>query len=88
METVCRNVKRWRGGEDIERWVGSGVLVAERQFHKVQGYREIPSLLTALANGASKKAVAEEVKGCVAYDGRESLTFNGIPGNVGQGSHS
>jgi hypothetical protein len=36
--------------------------LAERQFRKVQGYREIPSLLTSLANTASKKAVAEEVK--------------------------
>jgi len=62
VETVCRNVKRWRAGDQIERWVGSGLLVAERQFHKVQGYREIPSLLTALANAVSKKAVADEVK--------------------------
>ena len=62
VETVCRNVKRWRAGDHIERWVGSGLLVAERQFRKVQGYREIPSLLTALANAVSKKAVAEEVK--------------------------
>jgi hypothetical protein len=37
-------------------------LVAEGQFRKVQGYREIPSLLTSLANAGSKKAVAEEVK--------------------------
>jgi hypothetical protein len=28
----------------------------------VQGYREIPSLLTALASAVSKKAVAEEGK--------------------------
>ena len=62
VETVCRNVKRWRGGDHIERWVGSGLLVAERQFHKVQGYREIPSLLTALASAVSNKAVAQEVK--------------------------
>jgi transposase-like protein len=58
VETVCRNVKRWRAGDQIERWVGSGLLVAERQFHKVQGYREIPSLLTSLANAGVKKAVA------------------------------
>jgi hypothetical protein len=38
--------------------VGSGLLVAERQFHKIQGYREIPSLLTSLANAGVKKAVA------------------------------
>ena len=58
VETVCRNVKRWRAGDQIERWVGSGLLVAERQFRKVQGYREIPSLLTSLANAGVKKAVA------------------------------
>ena len=62
VETVCRNVKRWRAGDHIKRWVGSGLLVAERQFHKVQGYREIPSLLTALASAVSKKAVAEKAK--------------------------
>jgi hypothetical protein len=44
VETVCRNVKRWRAGDHIERWVGSGLLVAERQFRKVQGYREIPEI--------------------------------------------
>jgi putative transposase len=62
VETVCRNVKRWRAGDHIERWVGSGLLVAERQFRKVQGYREIPARLTALANIVSKKGVAEDVK--------------------------
>ncbi|MGA9258826.1 MAG: hypothetical protein WBV98_19680, partial [Candidatus Sulfotelmatobacter sp.] len=25
-------------------------------------------------------------EGCVAYDGRESLTFNGVPGNVSYGA--
>ncbi len=59
VETVCRNVKRRRGGDHIERWVGSGLLVAERQFHKMQGYREIPTLLAALASAVSKN---EEMK--------------------------
>jgi hypothetical protein len=36
--------------QTVERWVRSGLLVAERQFRKVQGYREIPALLTALPN--------------------------------------
>jgi putative transposase len=62
VETVCRNVKRWRAGDHLERWVGSGLLVAERQFHKVQGYREIPVLLTSMASAVAKKAVAEEVR--------------------------
>jgi putative transposase len=62
VETVCRNVKRWRAGDHLERWVGSGLLVAERQFHKVQGYREIPVLLTSMASAVSKKAVAGDVR--------------------------
>lgn len=60
VETVCRNVKRWREGDHIERWVASGLSVAERQFRKVIGYREIPMLLASMANGVSKKPVAKK----------------------------
>lgn len=59
VETVCRNVKRWRHGDQIERWVGSGLLVAERQFRKVIGHRQIPLLLSSLANAVSKKPIAK-----------------------------
>ncbi|HEY8670082.1 MAG TPA: transposase, partial [Terriglobales bacterium] len=48
VETVCRNVKRWHGGDQRERWVGSGLLVAERQFRRVTGHKQIPVLLRAL----------------------------------------
>jgi transposase-like protein len=59
VETVCRNVKRWRTGDQIERWVGSGLLVAERQFRKVIGHRQIPLLLSSMANIVSKKPIAK-----------------------------
>ena len=60
VETVCRNVKRWRQGDHIERWIASGLLVAERQFRKVIGHREIPMFLSSLANIAgSKKPIAK-----------------------------
>jgi putative transposase len=59
VETVCRNVKRWRDGDHIERWVGSGLLVAERQFRKVIGFRQIPLLLSSMANAVSKNPVAK-----------------------------
>jgi len=59
VETVCRNVKRWRDGDQIERWVGSGLLVAERQFRKVIGHRQIPLLLASIANAVSKTPVAK-----------------------------
>jgi len=62
VETVCRNVKRWRPGDQIERWVGSGLLVAERQFRRVRGFREIPLLLASLANAVSRNSVAKEAE--------------------------
>jgi putative transposase len=48
VERVCLNVKRWHGGDQRERWVGSGLLVAEKQFRRVQGYKQIPNLLREL----------------------------------------
>src|SRR6202049_1025367 len=48
VETVCRNVKRWHGGDQRERWVGSGLLIAEKQFRRVRGLKQIPELLRVL----------------------------------------
>lgn len=48
VRVVCRNVKRWRPGNQIERWVGSGLVVAEKQFRRIVGYRVLPGLLAAL----------------------------------------
>src|SRR6202163_1410241 len=45
---VCANVKRWHAGDQRERWVGSGLLVAEKQFRRVQGHKQIPILLREL----------------------------------------
>lgn len=59
VETVCRNVKRWRDGDHIQRWIASGLLVAERQFRKVIGYREIPMLMDFMTNAAAKKSIAK-----------------------------
>ena len=48
VEQVCKNVKRWHGGDQRERWVGSGLLVAQNQFRKVTGHKQIPALLREL----------------------------------------
>jgi hypothetical protein len=57
VEQVCKNVKRWHGGDQRERWVGSGLLVAEKQFRRVQGYKQIPALLKELEAMKSVKTV-------------------------------
>ena len=48
VEQVCKNVKRWHDGDQRERWVGSGLLVAEKQFRRIQGYKQIPALIREL----------------------------------------
>jgi transposase-like protein len=45
VEQVCRNVKRWQGGDQYLRWVGSGLLFAESRFNRIRGYRQIPFLV-------------------------------------------
>jgi len=58
VRVVCRNVKRWRPGDQIERWVGSGLLVAEKQFRRIVGYRALPGFVALLdpERGTSKAA--------------------------------
>lgn len=48
VRVACRNVKRWRPGDHLERWVGSGLVVAERQFRRIVGYRALPGLIAIL----------------------------------------
>jgi putative transposase len=63
VEQVCRNVKRWHDGDQRERWVGSGLLVAEKQFRRVQGYKQIPTLIRELESLAPNiPAVAKRRK--------------------------
>jgi len=44
-----RNVKRWRDGQMVLRWVGSALHDASRGFRAVRGFRDMKRLVTALA---------------------------------------
>ena len=48
VERYTRNVKRWRGGQMIQRWVASALVEAEKRFRRVRGYRDLPHLVAAL----------------------------------------
>jgi putative transposase len=48
VETVCRNVKRWQGGDQYLRWVASGLLYAESRWNRVHGFRELPIVVKEL----------------------------------------
>ena len=59
VERVCRNVKRWHAGDQRERWVGSGLLVAQKQFRRITGYKQIPVLIRELEAQAPMKVVKQ-----------------------------
>ena len=48
VEPYPPNVKRWRGGHMVQRWVASALVEAEKHFRRVPGYRDLPHLVAAL----------------------------------------
>ncbi len=46
--SYTRNVKRWRGGSMLIRWVSSAVLDAASRFRRVRDYRQMARLVQAL----------------------------------------
>ena len=49
------NVSRWRDGQMVLRWVAGAYLLTEKNFHKLQGYRDLWALAAVL--GREKKSV-------------------------------
>ena len=47
-KTTTRNVKRWRDGTMVKRWVAAGMLNAERGFRRLRGCRDMPTVVAAL----------------------------------------
>jgi hypothetical protein len=56
---VKRNVKRWRGGQMVVRWVAAGVLEAVKGFRRVKGHQAMPNsslrLVSAITSSGSPK---------------------------------
>jgi transposase-like protein len=45
---VTGNVKRWKSGKMVVRWMAAGLLDAEKRFRRVKGCRDMPMLRVAL----------------------------------------
>ena len=48
-----RNVKRWQDGDMRKRWTAAGMLVAEQQFRRIIGYRDLATLVIAIERHAA-----------------------------------
>ena len=47
---TTRNVKRWNGGDQIERWAAAGLLETEKKFTRIKGFASMSILDHALDN--------------------------------------
>ncbi len=56
-----RNVKRWRDGSMLRRWVASALCDASQRFRALRGYRDMPKLIHAL-QAHSQPSVAVQKK--------------------------
>ena len=55
-----RNVKRWHDGDMRKRWTAAGMLVAEQQFRRIIGYRDLANLVIAIERHALLAAANEQ----------------------------
>ena len=44
----ARNVRRWRDGQMIVRWVATALQEADQKFRKLKGHKDMPRLIAAL----------------------------------------
>lgn len=55
VEQVSGRVKRWRGGDHLQRWTGKALLIAEESWRKVKGWQSMPALMDSLNSVVVKK---------------------------------
>jgi putative transposase len=61
-----RNVKRWQDGDMRKRWTAAGMLVAEQQFRRIIGYRDLATLVIAIQRHTILAAPKNQVRQDVA----------------------
>jgi transposase-like protein len=60
--TYSRNVKCWRSGSMVVRWTSAAIVEAEKKFRRVQGWRDIKTLIATLSEfEKNEEAKAERV---------------------------
>jgi len=51
-----RNVRRWRDGKMLLRWVAGALHEAEADFHCIKGHKQLPDLVAALRKHGQQNA--------------------------------
>ena len=48
VQRLCQRVTNWKGAHVVRRWVGAGMLEAERSFRRTKGCSEMKTLTKAI----------------------------------------
>ncbi len=57
---LTRRVKRWQDTRMVRRWVGVGMLEAERSFRRVKGCQDMPILVAAVRREVARRLEQDE----------------------------
>ncbi len=69
VRTTTQRVKRWTDTKMVRRWVGAGMLEAERSFRRIKGCNDMGALVTAVRREVAERVAADsdsEVRSAVA----------------------
>ncbi len=58
VRSLCHNVKNWKSENMVERWATAALLKAEKNFHRIKGYRDLPFLVASLRGKVDAAEVA------------------------------
>jgi len=55
VEQISGRVKRWRGGDHLQRWTAKALLIAEKKWRKVKGWQSLSALMDSMNPTVVKK---------------------------------
>src|SRR5918995_5437928 len=59
VRTTTARVKRWKDTKMVRRWVGAGMLEAERTFRRIKGCKDMPTLVAAVRTEVARRVAAD-----------------------------
>ena len=60
VDDLTRRIKRWRDPKMVTRWVGVGMLEAERSFRRVKGCADMPVLVAAVRREVARRLAEDQ----------------------------
>ena len=55
VQNLCGRVKNWKDTRMVRRWVGVGMLEAQRSFRRVKGCKDMPVLVAAVRREVARR---------------------------------